>query len=130
MQFVIILVIFNLIFLESNAVFMNGFQAITVRSNDALQLFCHEEVNETEITQRNWFRSEKNQLLTLDVEENYYFLQNITENTLIICQYTYYNYKYWFEIFLITREYPLCPNNEVKQIKTQQTEFSTLKQNI
>ena len=94
MQFVLILVIFNLIFLKSNAVFMNGFQAITVRSNDALRLFCHEEVNETEITQRNWFRSEKNLLLTLDVNENYYILQNITENTLIICQYTYYNYKY------------------------------------
>ena len=75
---------------------MNGFQAITVRSNDALRLFFHEEVNETEITQRNWFRSEKNQLFTLDVEENYYILQNIKKNTLIICQYTYYNYKYWF----------------------------------
>jgi len=126
MQWFALYLLINSIFLQSNAVFMNGFQSIIMGLEDSIILYCHEAINETEISEINWFRSENNHLIELDVKKNSFHFENITENTLIICQYTYYNYKYWFEIFLLTKEPSICPKSEHKEITKDQTDYYSI----
>ena len=121
MQQFVFYIIFNLIALQAYAVFMNGFQTIIIGPQDSVQLFCHESINETEISQITWYRSEKGQLNELQIDTNSFKFENITVNTLIICQYTYFNYKYWFEIFLIAINSSNCPENRPNEITLHQT---------
>ena len=116
-----VVIIFNLIFLQSHAVFMNGFQAITITAQSSLNLNCHETINETEISQTYWYQSFNGHLNELNTQEKSITISNISENSVFICQYTYYNYIYWFEIFLISIDSGNCPKNGSIEITTHQT---------
>lgn len=121
MQLFFFYTILNLIALEANTVFMNGFQSISIGPQDSVHLFCLESVNATEISQITWYQSAQGQLNELQIVTNSFEFKNITENTLIICQYTYFYYKYWFEIFLITINTSKCHENRPNEITTLTT---------
>ena len=128
MKLLLLLVIINSIILQSRAVFMNGFQTITLTPQSTINLHCHETINVTEIDQIVWYQSHRDHISELSNNESSITIENISENTIFICQYTYYSYIYWFEIYFINIDLGKCPKTEPNKITTDQTEKYTMSQ--
>ena len=100
-----VLLIMLLIFSEGSII--NNFTTITVSTINDVTLTCGNVDYDQEITEIIWLRGSENNLEETAKDTKDLTVSNITEDTLIICQYVYFNYKYWLEIYLLSKN-PVC----------------------